>query len=44
MGKRKTLKNLRDSGEIPVCYNRDCKLRKQRKCKGFQGCPGFKGK
>jgi len=27
-----------------ICFNRDCKLRKQKSCKGFEGCPGFKGK
>jgi hypothetical protein len=27
-----------------ICFNKDCKLRKQKSCKGFEGCPGFKGK
>ena len=27
-----------------VCFNRDCKLRKKKSCKGFEGCPGFKGR
>jgi len=27
-----------------ICINRDCKLRKQKRCTGFEGCPGFQGK
>ncbi|MDH4027669.1 MAG: hypothetical protein OEU95_02410 [Nitrospirota bacterium] len=27
-----------------VCMNKDCTLRKEKKCMGFEGCPGFKGK
>jgi hypothetical protein len=27
-----------------ICFNRDCKLRKKKRCKGFEGCPGFKGR
>ena len=27
-----------------VCFNKECKLRKQKSCRGFEGCPGFKGK
>jgi hypothetical protein len=27
-----------------ICINRDCKLRKKKSCKGFEGCPGFKGR
>jgi hypothetical protein len=27
-----------------ICFNRDCKLRKKKSCKGFEGCPGFKGR
>jgi len=27
-----------------VCFNRDCKLKKQKSCAGFEGCPGFKGR
>jgi len=26
-----------------ICANKDCKLRK-RGCKGFEGCPGYKGR
>jgi len=27
-----------------VCFNRECKLRKQKGCRGFEACPGFQGK
>ncbi|UCH44168.1 MAG: hypothetical protein JSV11_07625 [Nitrospiraceae bacterium] len=27
-----------------ICFNRECKLRKKKSCKGFEACPGFKGK
>jgi hypothetical protein len=27
-----------------ICYNKECKLRKQKSCKGFEACPGFQGK
>jgi hypothetical protein len=27
-----------------ICINKDCKLRKQKSCKGFEACPGFKGR
>jgi hypothetical protein len=27
-----------------VCFNKECKLRKQKSCRGFEACPGFKGK
>jgi len=27
-----------------TCFNKDCKLRKQKSCKGFEACPGFQGK
>jgi hypothetical protein len=27
-----------------ICFNRECKLRRQKTCRGFEGCPGFKGK
>lgn len=27
-----------------VCFNKDCKLRKQKSCRGFEACPGFQGK
>jgi hypothetical protein len=32
-----------EKGEV-VCFNRDCKLRKKKTCKGFEGCPGFLGR
>jgi len=33
-----------DQSPATVCFNKDCKLRKQKSCKGFEGCPGFQGK
>ncbi|MBI5666076.1 MAG: hypothetical protein HZC49_13460 [Nitrospirae bacterium] len=29
---------------VVVCFNKDCKLRKQKQCRGFEACPGFQGK
>jgi hypothetical protein len=29
--------------EINICTNASCRLRKAG-CRGFQGCPGYKGK
>jgi hypothetical protein len=49
MKKRKFTKRPPDHRELSVidkvivCTNSDCKLRKKG-CKGFEGCPGFKGK
>lgn len=31
------------SGEIDVCVNKECRLRKAG-CRGFEGCPGFNAK
>jgi hypothetical protein len=46
--KRKTKpiskKTLSEDNESVVCFNKDCKLRKQKSCKGFEACPGFQGK
>lgn len=28
---------------ISICINKDCKLRKAG-CKGFEACPGYKGR
>jgi len=33
----------RGSGEMPPCFNLECRLRKQG-CRGFQGCPGYKSR
>jgi hypothetical protein len=33
-----------DDNSSVVCFNKDCKLRKQKSCKGFEACPGFQGK
>jgi len=27
-----------------ICLNRDCRIRKERPCKGFEGCPGYRSK
>jgi hypothetical protein len=29
---------------LVICFNKDCKLRKQKSCRGFEACPGFQGK
>ncbi|MFA5355088.1 MAG: hypothetical protein WC291_12735 [Thermodesulfovibrionales bacterium] len=29
--------------DVSVCTNRECRLRKAG-CKGFEACPGFKGR
>jgi len=39
-GKKETAKNPSAS----ICVNKDCKLRKQKKCAGFEACPGFQGR
>ena len=44
--KRTTTKSEAPAGRTPtqlnVCRNLQCKLRKGG-CRGFEGCPGFKG-
>jgi len=48
----KSKKNIKGkvSGKITshkdtfICFNKECKLKKQMRCKGFEGCPGFLGK
>jgi hypothetical protein len=37
-------KNASERQSSTVCFNKECKLRKQKSCRGFEGCPGFKGK
>ena len=27
-----------------ICGNAECKMRKNARCYGYEGCPGFKGK
>ncbi|UCH81138.1 MAG: hypothetical protein JSW20_00625 [Nitrospiraceae bacterium] len=49
---KKSKKNIK--GNVPgkitshndtfICFNKECKLRKQKSCKGFEGCPGYLGK
>jgi hypothetical protein len=31
-------------GDVPICMNAKCVMRKKAACFGFEGCPGFKGK
>ncbi len=31
-------------GDVPICLNAGCVMRKKAGCSGFEGCPGFKGK
>jgi hypothetical protein len=31
-------------GDVPICMNAGCVMRKKAGCFGFEGCPGFKGK
>ncbi len=42
--KKSAKKKTSDDTSSAVCFNRDCKLRKQKKCTGFEGCPGYQGK
>jgi hypothetical protein len=42
--KRTSLGTAADDDRGGLCVNRDCKLRKQKGCKGFEGCPGYQGK
>jgi hypothetical protein len=30
--------------KVSICANAKCVMRKNAKCSGFEGCPGFKGK
>jgi len=42
----KKVNKRRDKGLVDrgvICTNRDCKLRKKG-CRGFEGCPGYKGR
>jgi hypothetical protein len=42
---RKGPEKKKSPSDSPViCTNRDCKLRKQKNCRGFEGCPGFQGR
>jgi hypothetical protein len=31
-------------GDVTICMNARCVMRKKAGCFGFEGCPGFKGK
>ncbi|MDP2755519.1 MAG: hypothetical protein Q8P40_14175 [Nitrospirota bacterium] len=37
------IKKLSKEAYITICTNVECKLRRAG-CKGFEGCPGYKGK
>jgi hypothetical protein len=39
---RKKIESAREP-DITICTNVECKLRKAG-CKGFEGCPGYKGR
>jgi hypothetical protein len=41
--KKKEKKESPKETYITVCTNAECKLRRAG-CKGFEGCPGYKGK
>jgi len=41
--KHKTTDITTQESSLTICTNVECKLRKAG-CKGFQGCPGYKGK
>lgn len=32
------------AGAASVCTNKDCVLKKEKGCKGFEACPGYKGR
>ncbi|MFO0753107.1 MAG: hypothetical protein U0411_07280 [Thermodesulfovibrionales bacterium] len=27
-----------------ACFNKECKLKKEKGCSGFEACPGYKGR
>jgi len=41
--KHKKTEITEQNSALTICTNSDCKLRKAG-CKGFEGCPGYKGK
>lgn len=41
--KREEKKALSKKVHITICTNVECRLRKAG-CKGFEGCPGYKGR
>jgi hypothetical protein len=41
--KHKKTEITTQGSSLTICTNVDCKLRKAG-CKGFEGCPGYKGK
>jgi hypothetical protein len=40
----KRLEKAKDNKDKFICSNKECKLRKQKSCKGFEGCPGYMGR
>jgi len=43
IGKKKREEKTPKEQHISICTNKDCKLRKAG-CKGFEACPGYKGR
>jgi hypothetical protein len=41
--KQEGMKKLSKEAYTTICTNMECKLRKTG-CKGFESCPGYKGK
>jgi hypothetical protein len=41
--KKKKQKDSLKEPNITICINVECKLRKTG-CRGFEGCPGYKGR
>lgn len=41
--KNKKIDITAQKSSLTICINVECKLRKAG-CKGFEGCPGYKGK
>lgn len=37
-------KGLPEGRAFSLCANKDCKLKKEAGCKGFEACPGYKGR
>jgi hypothetical protein len=42
-GVRRIERVLEKSGPAAICTNTECRLRKAG-CRGFEGCPGYKGR
>jgi hypothetical protein len=42
--KKKRCGDMTENKDKFICFNKECKLRKQKSCKGFEGCPGYLGR